>query len=110
SLLAEDPLLRAAYASAHGTWRLARSGVFAQAAQAWAAAVEGRRFSSSGLAEITAVCVRTVGLLREMTDELIQLAGMQGVNTGSHLARAARDITTLGAHIAVSPRQLAAAG
>nr|MBO2513191.1 hypothetical protein [Gammaproteobacteria bacterium] len=109
-VLRDDGTARAAFADAFAAWRIARDGVRALAASAWEAATAGRELSAAELAEITATSVHVVRRLDAAVDELATLAGMTGIDDASELGRARRDLLTLRAHVAVSPRQLAHAG
>lgn len=108
--LAQDPAVQTAFGRAHATWRLAKAGVAALAAQAWEAAVAGQPLQPLMLAEITAGCARSVSSLREAVDALAAVAGMTAIQQDTDFARAWRDLLTLAAHVSVSPIHLAAAG
>lgn len=108
--LADDGLARVAFARAHAIAGLARAGNAALAARAWQAASTERELTAAERAEITAASAHSVASLRGAVDELVALAGMSGIDHGTALARAARDLRALAAHFSVGPRQLAAAG
>jgi len=110
AVLGDDATARAAFADAHAAWRIARDGARALAERTWRAASEPRELTEAELAEITATSVHTVRRLQAVTDEIATIAGMTGIDHGSELGRARRDLLALGAHVAVSPRQLAHAG
>ena len=109
-VLADDSLVRAAFARGHAAWRAAERVTFDLAGRAWQSAVDGRALGTDGRAEITAACAYNVATLKAVTDELVTLAGMTGTEQASELARAGRDLATLAAHFSVAPRQLARAG
>lgn len=109
-MLAEDAVVRAAFARGRAVWRLAERGIFDLAESAWRCAADGRKPTAAELADITAACAHGVASLRAATEELVALAGMTGVERDSELARASRDLATLAAHFSVGPRRLAQAG
>jgi alkylation response protein AidB-like acyl-CoA dehydrogenase len=108
--LADDPGVRARYAEARATWGLIRAGMDALARRVWRDVLANRTPSQIELSEVTASCTLSVAKLRGALCELMVLAGMHAVQPDSELARAWRDLQTLAAHAAVSPRNLTAIG
>jgi alkylation response protein AidB-like acyl-CoA dehydrogenase len=108
--LADDPGVRVRYAEARATWGLIKAGMDALARRVWRDALANRTPSSIELSEVTASCTLSVAKLRGALCELMVLAGMHAVQPDCELARAWRDLQTLTAHAAVSPRNLTAIG
>jgi indole-3-acetate monooxygenase len=108
--LAEDPGVQVRYAEARATWGLVKAGVESLSRQVWRDALATRTSSHVELGEVTATCTLSVIKLRAAVGELMTLAGMNGIQPESDLARAWRDLQALGAHAAVSSRNLTAIG
>jgi alkylation response protein AidB-like acyl-CoA dehydrogenase len=99
-----------AHAVAHAQWLQTVAATQAAAGAAWNAACERRVLGAVERAGISAVCAHAVNALREAVARLVGYAGMAGLERGSALARANRDLAALAAHASVSPGGLAAAG
>jgi alkylation response protein AidB-like acyl-CoA dehydrogenase len=108
--LADDPGVQVRYAEARATWGLIKAGVDSLARRVWRDALATRTPSNLELGEVTASCALSVSKLRGALSELIALAGMNAIQPDSELARAWRDLQALGAHAAVSPRNLTTIG
>ncbi len=108
--LADDPAVQARYAEARAKWGLIKAGLDALGRRVWRDALANRTTSILELSEVTAGCALSVARLRVAVGELIGLAGMYAMQPDSELARAWRDLQSLAAHAAVSPRRLATAG
>jgi indole-3-acetate monooxygenase len=108
--LADDPGVQTRYAEARATWGLIKAGVDALALRVWRDALAIRTPSHIEVGEVTAACALSVMKLRSAVSELVALAGMNAIQPDSELARAWRDLQALGAHTAVSPRNLATIG
>jgi alkylation response protein AidB-like acyl-CoA dehydrogenase len=109
-LLMSDPVVQAAFGSAHAAWQLAKALADSLAHKAWDAARASRSLLPADLAEITGGCVLAVAKLRRAVGELMALAGMTAIQPESELARAWRDLQALAAHGSISPRHLGATG
>ena len=109
-VLAEDTAVQVRFAEGCASWQLAKSGLHGLAERAWQVALQGRELSRRELAEITAGCAVSVERLRADVGQLIAVSGMTGIQMDDELARAWRDLQTVAAHTAVSPRHLTAAG
>jgi indole-3-acetate monooxygenase len=108
--LADDPGVQARYAEARVTWGLIKAGIDGLARRMWRDALAARAPSQIELGELTGSCALSVAKLRSGLSELITLAGMNALQADSELARAWRDLQTVAAHPAVSPRHLTAIG
>jgi indole-3-acetate monooxygenase len=102
--LADEPGVQIEYAKSHARWYAARAAIHALAEKSWQIAQEGRSLDSRQAAEITAGCVHGVSQLQEAVATLGALAGMTAITKSLALAKAIRDLQTLAAHVAVSPR------
>lgn len=109
-VLADDAAVQLQYARSHARWCAEQASLYAAAAGIWHVAVMGRSPSPYELAENTARCVVGVAELHRLVSDLLPFAGMNAISAADEFARAARDLQTLAAHMAVSPANLAAAG
>lgn len=108
--LSGEPIVQSQYAESHARCRFARARLHELAQETWQVALSGRPLDHLELAEITAGCALCVSELCVAINQLARFVGMSAISPDEEFARAWRDLQTLGAHMAVSPRQLTSAG
>jgi alkylation response protein AidB-like acyl-CoA dehydrogenase len=108
--LADDPTVQTQYATSHARWRLNQAALYALAEQSWQLVLGGCPLRTHELAEITASCTLCVSELEAAVGDLARLAGMSAIAQDDELARSSRDLQTLAAHVAVSPRHWRSSG
>jgi alkylation response protein AidB-like acyl-CoA dehydrogenase len=108
--LADDPTVQTSFATSHARWRLVQAALYSLAEHSWQVVHSGRSLGTHELAEITASCALCVAELEAAVAGLARLAGMSAIAQSEELARAWRDLQTLAAHVAVSPRHWLSSG
>lgn len=108
--LADDPTVQTQYAKSYARWRVIQAALYSLSEDSWRVALSERPTNAHELAEITASCALCISELEAAVRDLARLAGMSAIFQGDELARSARDLQALAAHVAVSPRQWLSSG
>lgn len=110
SVLADDPLARTEYARGFACWSAWKTRLAELASQCWDRARAGAPLGAEQLAEITVCCAVAAAELHRAIGRLAGLSGMTAIAQEDEFSLAWRDLQTLLAHAALTPRRLNAAG
>ncbi len=108
--IAQDPLFQHRLGQADADLRAARALLHAEAAGAWAAAVEARPLAPVVRAQLRATGAHVTQMATAVVDTAYNLGGGTSVYNSCPLQRRLRDIHTVTQHAGVAPASYAAVG